>query len=128
MKFIHINLHDESLELKAATTNIFNRAYEIKILLHELTAVNVNSSIKKIINKARSVAINSKHPNLVEKEYIPFILVYSTGSLEFVAENYHIYAEFNYAIENLIKYKSELSSILKKIEKIEMINNANSTY
>jgi len=89
----------------------------MKVKLTNLIQIFINCSTStRILNKARIETYKSDNTAFLEKEYIPFVLVISSGSIELIAENYQIYTDFTNAINDIIQNKSIISNILNKIQ------------
>ncbi len=110
-----INPVEEIIEVR----NPKNRHIELKINLSLLKGVIISNTTKNLIKNKKST---STRPNqevnklMANTDYIPFILTHTDGKIDLISQNYQGFYIFESALEQILKNKKNLSSILKNFE------------
>ena len=113
-RLFKINCNEETLEVK----NPKNKHVEARIPLAQLKGIMLGSSTKSFIKQKRNSTsrANQEIGKLIINEYIPFMLLFTDGKLDVIAHNYTIFKSIEGALEEIIKNRKGLSSILKNCD------------
>ena len=78
----------------------------------------LGSSAKTLIKLKRSSTTkpNQEINKLISNDFIPFTLLYQEGNMELIAPNFQTYKTLEGALEEILKYRKNLNSILKYID------------
>ncbi len=111
MRLFKINPNEETLEI----INQKKRS-ELKIQLKDIKGILLCTSAKNTVKQKKSI---NARPNgeitrlIADTEYIPFNLLLTTGNIDLIASNYLTFKSFEEAVEEIVKRRKTLISILK---------------
>jgi hypothetical protein len=114
MRCIKINCIDETIEVR----NPKNKHTEVKFSISQVKGIMLNSSSKAIIKQKKTTTSkpNQDLSKLIQNEFIPFMLLNANGKIDLIAPNYTMFKALEGAIEEILKNKKIVSSILKNCE------------
>jgi len=112
LRVIKLNPSEETIEIKNWKTKLT----ELKINLLDIKGILIDNTTKQFI-KSKENLIKKPNSNeidkLVQSDYIPFIFLYTDGSVDFIAQSYSVFSIFKVALDELLIHKKNILSYFK---------------